>query len=131
MKKSVKQGRDIRSFEADEDISDLLDLACEATGKTLKEIVNEAIRRHLPEVVAQAEARRAESLRRFRDAVTSRLHVPIPVNLSSSEALRVAAASMDDAEELSHQLPGSPPRRAADGPTVRRPRPGRAASPET
>lgn len=56
----------MRSWEADEEVAELLDLAVQTTGASLKDIVNEAIREHAPGIILRLLDERGEAERKLR-----------------------------------------------------------------
>lgn len=64
-KQKAKQRRNMRSFEVDQDIEEMLDLALKATGTTLTKIVNSALRRQLGNVVVEINAEREAAMDKF------------------------------------------------------------------
>ena len=56
----------MRSWEADEQVAELLDLAVQTTGASLRDIVNEAIREHAPGIILRLLDERGEAERKLR-----------------------------------------------------------------
>jgi hypothetical protein len=68
MPKTTRPNRPrIRSWEADPDVMQLLDLAVATTGASLKEIVNEALRIHGPAIVRRLLAAREVSRKQLEE----------------------------------------------------------------
>lgn len=56
----------MRSWEADEQVAELLDLAVRTTGASLRDIVNEAVRKHAPGIILRLLEERGETERKLR-----------------------------------------------------------------
>lgn len=104
----------MRSWEADEDIAALLELAQKTTGASLKDIVNAAVRIHAPMIIRRLleERRQAESelisLLDRQFAAESR-----PVQPSPPATAGTAAVPKNEAGEA----------KSAAGPTGKKPTP--------
>lgn len=64
----------IRSWEADPDVAQLLDLTVATTGASLKRIVNEAIRTHAPAIIHRLAAERKCPRRELKVLLTNHFH---------------------------------------------------------
>lgn len=63
----------MRSWEADDEVARLLDLAVRMTGSSLRDIVNEAIKAHAPQIIRRMLSEREaaeQELERFLDKYT-------------------------------------------------------------
>ena len=104
----------MRSWEADEDIAALLELAQKTTGASLKDIVNAAVRIHAPMIIRRLleERRQAEteliSLLDRQFAAESKPTLPPP-------------STTEGAAAVSKNEPGEA--KSASGPTVKKPTP--------
>jgi hypothetical protein len=68
MKSKKGNKRDIRTFEPDTDVAEMLDLAIES-GESLGELVNAAVRKHGPGVLRE----RVEQLRRAASSLEKKI----------------------------------------------------------
>lgn len=57
----------MRSWEADEDVARLLDLAVRTTGASIREIVNESVRVHAPVLIQRLLSERSRAERELVD----------------------------------------------------------------
>lgn len=57
----------MRSWEADEQVAELLDLAVRTTGASLRDIVNEALREHAPSIIRRLLQERSHAEAQLRD----------------------------------------------------------------
>lgn len=57
----------MRSWEADEQVAELLDLAVRTTGASLRDIVNEALREHAPGIIRRLLLERDRAEEKLRE----------------------------------------------------------------
>lgn len=73
MNKTRKSSRPrMRSWEADEQVAELLDLAVRTTGASLRDIVNEALREHAPGIIRRLLDERGHAEAQLRDLLDRR-----------------------------------------------------------
>jgi hypothetical protein len=66
----------MRSWEADEQVAELLDLAVRTTGASLREIVNEAIREHAPGIILRLLEERGVAEAKLRSLLRDKYGKP-------------------------------------------------------
>ncbi|MEY3277287.1 MAG: hypothetical protein RL153_2555 [Verrucomicrobiota bacterium] len=76
----------MRSWEADEQVAELLDLAVRTTGASLRDIVNEALREHAPSIIRRLLQERGIAEAKLRDLLDRQFPVVPGDHHEASEA---------------------------------------------
>ena len=61
--------RNIRSVELEARLNEMVDVGMEASGLTFRQIVTEALNRHLPNIIFETHEKRSKALTRFKALV--------------------------------------------------------------